>query len=707
MFVRAPNPIWYLPDLIGQPLNDEYYAFFLTNTLPYLPQNVYRDPQGLTVWTGDVVEFYPNGTLPDNLYFDPNLVYRIEIRHGNSQSDPLIYEVNNFVPGAGGGSSGNSLAILGTDNEVSNSTFAEVYFTSTLASTQPTMTITTAGITTLTQLVLSGDQNQINNPPFALRINNNGWTESYLRQRFNHNGAIWANGAITMSITARAQTVAERVSLIYSPNPPGVPEVVASGLLGTGDYQVLQGAIDLPASVNNALSTVAYVDMIIQLPPTGIVDISSVQAIGQSDPLPTNFNPANDIPTYQQQSEERMIDHLFHIYRNELLKKPKRSLLVGWNFPLNPFQFNPTALTLQTSQTAYVADQTILHQEAGSQVLTGKNSVAQRSNFLVKANSAATTTRFALIQYLDPKTIIPYWSYIVSSLVRSRIFTSHGTQVRLKARLIYRASLPSAISATEPIASWPAAADPIFAAGWSSISPLNDPAYILPNAYEDGSPTASPFSYPAFSFNKFQLPESSNADMTLGIVIYTMDNMNSTAASEDQIAFDKISLIPSEFAADAFPQTFDESLRECQFYYEKTYEVKDLSGTITNQGEQQSSALIVTNTGVSSALHIQSFAGNFKQLKRAVPIVAFYSPINATVDKANIEIIQNATVRVSADVTASSTWSLNPAVTSTTGFQMLALDTSSAAITWTNAAATPGDEGLMSYQYIADARLGV
>src|SRR5437762_3541778 len=146
MFVRAANPIWYMVDHVGQPLNDEYYAFFLTNTLPYLPQNVYRDPEGQVVWTGDVVQFSPAGTLPDNLYFDPNLVYRIEIRHGNSQTDELIWEINNFVPGSGSSSSLTSLAILFAENQISNGSFSDVLFTPTLTSSgQPTLTITLSG----------------------------------------------------------------------------------------------------------------------------------------------------------------------------------------------------------------------------------------------------------------------------------------------------------------------------------------------------------------------------------------------------------------------------------------------------------------------------------------------------------------------------------------------------------------------------------
>ena len=130
MFVRSANPIWYLPDLIWLPLNDEYYAFFLTNTLPYLPQNVYRDPQGMTVWTGNVLEFFPNGTLPDNLYFDPNLVYRIEIRRGPTQSDPLIGNpIENYSPGnVSGGSSATYL--LTAPNLLTNPQFSDINFSS-------------------------------------------------------------------------------------------------------------------------------------------------------------------------------------------------------------------------------------------------------------------------------------------------------------------------------------------------------------------------------------------------------------------------------------------------------------------------------------------------------------------------------------------------------------------------------------------------
>ena len=94
MFVRSENPIWFFNDLTGQPLNDNYYAFFLTNDLPYLPQNVFQDENGLAAWPNPL-EFSPAGNLPENLYFDPTLVYRIEIRQGPYQSSSLIWLIEN------------------------------------------------------------------------------------------------------------------------------------------------------------------------------------------------------------------------------------------------------------------------------------------------------------------------------------------------------------------------------------------------------------------------------------------------------------------------------------------------------------------------------------------------------------------------------------------------------------------------------------
>lgn len=720
MFVRAPNPIWFMVDLIGQPLNDEYYAFFLTNTLPYLPQNVYRDPQGMTVWTGNVIEFYPNGTLPDNLYFDPNLVYRIEIRHGNSQADPLIYEINNFVPGDGLTPSNNSLAILGNENQISNSNFSHINFVSPLViSAAGTYNIapdwylilTGAGTTTITQLILSGDQFPANPPPpfpYALRFANSGWSTVTLQQRFFNNGAIWSLGAITGSIEGRAITIPQTVSMNYVPSnsstAPGQPTAIFSKQFMTGDYQTINGAVDVNFTGNTNLGTSAYVDIQILLPATGTVDISNIQIIGQTSPLPITFNPLTDIPDYQQETDERIVDHLFHYYKSQLVTKPKRSLLTAWNFPLNPFQFGTTTVTTVSSITSYVCDQTILHQEAASQLQIGRNTIDQRQNLVVKAVTAATQTRFALIQYIDPKTTMPFWSYVLSAFARARIVTVHGTSVRLKCRLIYRSSLPSSIGNAEPISSWAANSDPTFAAGWTAIAPLNDPAYVLLNSYATDEVSGGT-AYPAVSFDSFQMPEANNSNMTLGIVVYTMDNLNATSGTEDSIEFDKISLIPSYFGADAEAQTWDEVWRECQFYYERSYPLGTAVGANTAAGIRQ----FVDPLGgdySSTILYKTSFNLIYNQVKRSIPSTTFYSE-DGTINNIRLGVWNGTSYEAPSAGgnpvnIATSEWDV---ISSTMSGIYMRPNNTNAETIFTS---PPGSrQGEMLFHYVADSRLGI
>lgn len=722
MFVRAPNPVWYFPDLIGFPLNDEYYAFFLQNTFPYQPQDVYRDPQGMTVWTGDKIQFYPNGTLPNNLYFDPNLVYRIEIRHGDSQFDQLIYEINNFVPGNGSSPSGQSLALFPGDNQVSNPSFSLVNFETSITITDAgshliapgwELVLEGAGSSVVTQLPLVGDQNFLTNPPYAIRIANTGWSNAFLRQRLENNGAIWANGAVSASVTGRANFTTQSISVLYVPSdqsdspPPHSTYTIIADSLTTAAYQVLSAAINIDTSQNIQDSDTAYVDIIIALPTTGSVDLSNIQIIGQTQTLDTSPAPSNLVPKFQQETKERLVDHLFHYYKSQLVTKPKDTLLVGWNFPQNPYQFINSTVATVTAQCSYIADQTILYQNAGSQVQSGKNVVAQRENLLIKAVDSATDTRFALIQYIDPKSIKPYWSYVLSAFARAKLFTSHATSIRLKCRLIYRSSLPSTIGNAEPIASWPSNSDPVFSAGWSSLSPLNDPSYIISGNYsDDESPGKN--SYDGYSFDHFNMPDSNNANMTLGIVIYTMDSMNASSGSEDSIAFDRVSLIPSYFGADSSPQTDDEVYRSCEFYYEKSYSPGVLPGTVTDAGVREYPAITIVNGG-DIDLYEWGFDLQYNSIKRAQPSsVKFYST-DGTVDKVRLAVWNGTTNPAPA---AGS----NPANVNSSDFTFIANDphglvtqptATSATMKITGTTNTGVNRGQMFFQYTADARLGV
>jgi hypothetical protein len=696
MFVRAPNPIWSFVDLTGLELNDLYYAFFLENTFPYLPQPVYQDPAGTIPWP-DPLQLLANGTLPDNLYFNPALVYRIEIRMGPTQDDLLIYEINNFVPP--GGSSPTPDILLSSDNQVSNSQFAFVNFTNPL-------TITTAGTyniapdwflvltgtgavsATITQVnTISGSQGIIGNPPYAIEFDLSGWSSAILYQQFNMNGALFAStatqsGAVTMSVTAESNDgVAWPLTLEYVPNV-GAPQVVATGTATPGFYSVTAGAITLPPSSNTDISNDANVQMQIILPPKGDIIISNIQMIGENTPITLPF---------QQETIEQQQNALFHYYSNSIIIQPKDSILTGWNFSLNPFQFQTVTGTAIGATSFYIADQTILVQQnlATVSIISGQS--GPQSNQALSLQANATSNIFALIQYIDPSTIRPYWGDNLSSLVRASIVSTVGTNIRFKMRLIYRTTLPATIGVSEPILSW-SGVDPVFSAGWTAIAPPNDPIYTL------GSST-----FEDFSFNTIPIPISSNTNMTLGIVIYTLDNMVLTGSPIDTILFEKISLVPNDFAIDTNPMTWDESLRRCQFYYEKSHPNNILPGSSSQPNQLQALQffnLISTNI----VPYPTPFGFQFNTVKRAVPsTVNLYSPAVGTAGNVDINVFINGTLSLNTQQGVSPNWTLSQKGTKGVNY----IPVPGATLTPIAFTGTPNVSADILFQFIADSRLGV
>ena len=652
-FVRAANPIWYFPDLEGLPLNDEYYIFFLSNVFPYVPQAVFQDVNGTIPWNNPL-EFFPNGTLPDNLYWNDSQVYRLEIRHGNTQADPLVYEINDFVPGQGGGVTPSAAAGF-TENQTTNGQFNQISFSGTYTISTPGiyeiapgwfLALAGAGTTVLTQQVLIADQDQINNPPYALRINNTGWASADLYQRFENNGALWASnsqqlGFVSMSVTAQAQgSNYNPLTLIYK-DSSGVEQVIASGTINTGSYQVLDGTIPLADSTNSQSSAIAYVDMVIRLKPTGVIDITNVQVVGQELPLGSD-TPAT--PTYKQETIERQIDHLFHYYHDSIIFQPKDTILTAWNFPLNPFQFNTQTVTTNATQTQYICDQTILHQEAASQIASGVATNADRFGLYITPVDAAPTTRFAIFQYPDSTTTFPYWSYKLSALVKLRFNSTHGTSVRFKMLLMYRtAGAPPTLSASEPIAGW-SGTELTLAAGWTAIKPVNDPIYTVTSS--------SSGAFDNFVFNGFQLPTATTDTMYLSAVFYTLDNMDSSAGTKDYFVIDKISLVNNDFAIDTQPQTFDDVLRQCQFYYEKSYDVGTLPGASTLVGVINKYQVAAVSDG---RCYGAPWEFQFNTVKRAIPVTTIISSVG-TVNNVSFQIFRDGTPQAITDKVVASFW---------------------------------------------------
>ena len=701
-FIRGSNPVWFEVDLTALPFDDTYWLFVLQNTFPYLPAVVYDDPSGLIPWNNPI-QFLANGTLPIDIFFDTGsatmpAVYRLEFRKGPTQTDPLIYLVENYIPGGGGIGPITQVASV-SDNQITNPQFSLIDFSSPLVITSGSsqtidvapgwsLLLTGTGNVTLTQVSLNNSAATINptNAPYALEITVSGWDAGgvVLRQRFQQNGMQWANSTVACSVTARIQGAPQTISATLVDSNSTLLTTLLNGITIDGTFNQYQGFGTLTGTTNPDLPPAAYIDFLMQLPSTVDIYLTSIQL--------TDSNIPNVVP-YVQDTIERQLDYTFHYYMNSLLTEPKESLLTGWDFGLNPWQFTTIANTTLASQCAYTADQTIIYQQTGaSEISTAQGTAAQ--NFAFQVTAVTATNRFAMIQYIDPRTVRDVWGYNLSSLVRAYILSpTHSSSIRFKMRLIWRTTLPSSIGAAEPISSWTGAGDPVFAAGWTAIVPTNDPIYTF---------GAKGSTYP---FNGLSLSSvtPSTGTMTLGIVIYTIDNMNQ-AATADSILFERVSLCRNDFAIDGQILTFDETLKRCYYYFESS---KNLGELLTDS--DASGALVRTcnvfTDGGNIDVFPRSFSIQYNQVKRSASTSLVFYNEGGLQDNVTVYVRDNG-VQI-ATTTKVVTLGWDTINNGNKGAESVAVTQTASPFLSVSGSVSNSTDAYISFHYKADCRLGI
>ncbi len=633
-FIRGANPIWFMANLTGQPLDDRYWAFFLNNVFPYAMDNdhrVWQDPAHTTPWSNPI-EFQPSSGLPNNIYFDPAQTWRIEIRKGNTQTDQLIYAINNYMPGSGT-SSVIENPLQFAQNIITNPQFSDIYFTSPFTYTQTNpaeyivpvgpgwdLVLTGAGTTILTQHAIDGASGSPGNPPYSLEINNSLWTSAVLRQRLSNNGAIFAGGAVGVSFDGNAVISPATVSITYNTSF-GAEVLLITKSLPTGGLVAYKNAEDIPASASSDLPpTDAYVDIQINLP-SGRVVLTNIQVTGQSTPLPDGFVAATEAPSFQELTYAQVVNAEFNVYQNSIMILPKNTIATGWNFRLNPWQFTKPVTGIVVGTTpVYTADQTIVvAREAASITVNRCND--PYGLLQIVASGATQGENIAIFQYIDTLTMMQYFGPFCSILVRARIVGD--TQVRLKARMFTCVGTPNTLATNDPISSWTAAGDPVFDALYSPRSPVDDPNPVILASYDtsQGTPVC-----PAMAFNSIntQIVNSTPA-ATMGVMIYTVGAL----AQNDVILIESISVVPNTFAIDSTPETYDESLRKCQFYFEYSWNPgSDVDLPATGLATVVGAATYIAPVATSTKL--TGLNTPFKVIKRATPTMEWYSTINTS-----------------------------------------------------------------------------
>ena len=700
-FIRAANPLWYFPDLTGNPLDDTYYAFFLTNTLPYIPQRVYHDDAGQTAWDNPI-QFSPAGTLPIDMYFDNSLVYRIEIRHGNTQADQLVWLIENYQPGDDGIIPDPSITVA-TDNQITNPQFSSILFPDTdeLTGTGVTDVVVPVapgwefvgvgtGNYTISRVSLPADQNIVTNPPYALSVVLSGaWSTAYLRQRFEHNAGLWANKFVSTSVTARSNDGAPYVLRAMLVRDDGDSALIFQDTLNSA-YAVFPGAVELGVATSSTDPSTSWTEFRIVFPNVIQTSLTSVQLIGQ--------DTGAEIP-YDEDTLERQHDHMFHYYEDSILLMPKDTILAGWNFAQNPYQFRSTT-PANVAVNQYVADQTIIIQQnyvataTGNNVSVGRGSLGDNLPLLVTAVTASN--KFAVLQYLDPTETYAFWGRTLSALLRAKLTTTHGTEVRVKMRLIYRTTIPATITQSEPVASWGASSeDPTFSAGWNAVAPLNDPIYTLTSSYQD------------MPFDQFDLSAIalSSANQTIGVLIYTIDAMNQTATA-DSIQIASCSLVRNDFAIDVNPMSDEETYARCEFYYESTFLPGVVAPAASAVGALQAPMTSYWNGATTVTSYPQPFGTNLRTLKRTAPALTFYSGASTTANNVESHVVAQVGSPAAIERVLGTFWS---SVNSTNKNFRVDGAASGGALQSTGAVVGITHPGAcwIQYHYIADARIGI
>ncbi|MCL5071764.1 MAG: hypothetical protein M1308_12865, partial [Actinobacteria bacterium] len=314
-----------------------------------------------------------------------------------------------YIPDLGS----NTVIASAFDNEISNPQFAEVYFDTTptnytynfnAASSQVVsiapdwdIVVSSVGAATVTvkQLTVQGSLNRITNPGTLLNITSAGVSSLLLRQRIYGSPNLWGSGNISATFIAKTYSGSDTTLKLYYSQSNGVvvnQQLVSATLPASGSYAAYPGNVTIPASTSSQSYPQAYIDIFFDIPPSIQIDISSVMVVSTGNA---------DVPNivYDQESNNRQIDHLFHDYKAPLSFKPIKSYLTGWDFPLNPAQFSSAsssravaAQAIGAKKAYYAWDQTILFQTVDSGITVGNN-----SNLHLTANN---TTKMAIVQYL-------------------------------------------------------------------------------------------------------------------------------------------------------------------------------------------------------------------------------------------------------------------------------------------------------------------
>lgn len=486
------------------------------------------------------------------------------------------------------------------------------------------VTSTGAGAVTIGQVSIAGSLNIKTNPPYKMTFSPSGSTVTslILRQTLSNNPDIWSsttedNGYISgimlvQSLDGQAHTI--EMQYVQSGGTSS-PQTIVSGSTLTSGYQLLNNTALLNAGTNTDDSNNGAIYIDIVLPTNGYVGLTSVQVCG--------LNDENSIVNYEQETVNRQIDHLFHYYKTGLDYKPIKSYLTGWDFPLNPAQFNGDSVAAVAGFSQYLWDQTIGYQSVASSLSASRQaSGAGRGGLKL---TVASTCQVAIVQYLTVPQIL---SMLNNELSSNIICSSNQSSMKGTISLWYTldTTLPNINTDSESLVSTLNAngKPTAFNGTWVEI-----PRNSLGDATFQLSLPATLDNLQSFGFNGWQLDLTSVDLQNIKYFAIVVGFSSLTAANN--ILIKSCSLVPGSVPTIPAPQTENDVLNDCQYYYEKTYDKSVVPGTITSSNIV---SYRMTTAYVDGAANVYAsfFTIIYKTEKISDPIVKVYNYVDGRVD---------------------------------------------------------------------------
>lgn len=612
-------------------------VYQITGTSPNYTYTQLPNPMTLSS-IGTFEDALGNPVIPYFYPYDANLdpdYYYVRV---TSSADVPQFD-REAVPYISTNDPGEVLSVI--TNELSNPQFAEVNFdTSTSnyvfnfsAVTDQVINIApgwdfivscpSSGTLTVSQLTPAGSLNLPTNPSTLLQIASTGLSKLQLRQRLYGSPNLWGSGYIAGTFVAKTYSGTPAVLTMYYSQSGGAvidQEIVTAELDSSGVYAAYPGSSGyIPSSSNPDTFPDAYVDIYFEIPLSIQIDLTSVMIAY------TGQTSINNIE-YDQESQARQIDHLFNYYEVPLSYKPIPSLMTAWDFPLNPAQFSGTSVTMTTT-AQYIWDQTICKSLVGN-IAVARNSVT--GGF--QATTANAAEAYYQMQYMsgrEAKSFVGTQLCVNINAYR----TQAGGDVTVKVYICRGSSSATFPTLPTSLGTINAAGDfTLTAANWTVIprSNLGQASAVLPVVNTSDYTTLNDLV--DIEFTGWQIVDSAqiaNTDKVAVIVTY------SCPTTATVVVTNSIGVMQGSIPTRPAPQSFDEVLSECQYYYEKSYATGVTAGTssaanaLTVQMDGQMFYDIYQSVGtvqyMYTGMKAPNFGFQFNTVKRTVPVVTIFS----------------------------------------------------------------------------------